>query len=361
MFHDMGLVGNVLQPLYLGARCVLMSPLSFLQRPARWLRAISEFGATTSGGPNFAFDLCARKIDLNELEGIDLSRWTVAFNGSEAVRAETLQAFTESFRAYGFRREALYPCYGMAEATLLVSGGPQDQPPRTMTVDTRALTDGHIQPVEDNTADGVTIVGCGHAWLDSDIAVVDPETDQVCREGEVGEICVSGPHVADGYWQRLEDSEATFDATLPCDPGRNYLKTGDLGVLYDGDLWITGRRKETIVVRGQNFYPTDIEHVVRNSSEQITDQVCRVFSVDGASEERLIVVQELPRRKAETFSPSDLSDDLREAVTRQFGICVHDVLLVRTGTVPRTSSGKIQRSLCRERYRAGLLSPISQT
>ncbi|HWN44200.1 MAG TPA: fatty acyl-AMP ligase, partial [Thermoanaerobaculia bacterium] len=230
LYHDMGLIGNVLQPLWCGATCVLMSPLSFLQRPRRWLEAIGRFRGTTSGGPDFAYSLCVRKIPPAEREGLDLSSWRVAFNGAEPVRAATLDAFAEAFAPCGFHREAFYPCYGLAEATLFVSGGDPEVAPR----------------VSGN------LVSCGRAWPGERITVVDPETGRELPAGEEGEICVSGPSVADGYWEG-----ESFGG---------FLRTGDLGRLdEDGELFVTGRLKDLIVVRGRNIYPHDVERTAEES------------------------------------------------------------------------------------------------
>ena len=256
LYHDMGLIGGVLQPLYLGASCVLMSPVAFLQRPRRWLEVIAEWRATTSGGPNFAYDLCVRKISPAECDGLDLSSWRVAFNGAEPVRNETMDRFAERFGRCGFQRSAFYPCYGLAEATLFVTGGDVEAEPRLASVSAAALQENRI--VEPSEDDGRTLVGCGRPWMDHEVLIVDPETHVPCAPGSVGEIWVAGPSVARGYWNRPDESRRDFEARLSTQEGP-YLRTGDLGFFHDGQLFITGRLKDLLIVRGRNFYPHDIE------------------------------------------------------------------------------------------------------
>ncbi|RPH57856.1 fatty acyl-AMP ligase, partial [bacterium] len=234
LYHDMGLIGNVLQPLYVGARCILMSPVAFLQRPARWLRAISHYRATTSGGPNFAYDLCVRKVPPAERYGLDLSSWKVAFNGAEPVRAETLDRFTEAFASCGFRREAFYPCYGLAEATLFVTGGTVGVPPAVEAFRTADLERDRAVPVNALDPAGRRLVGCGTSWAGQQVAVVDPETGRGLPSDRVGEVWIAGPSVAGGYWNRPEETERTFGARLE-DGSGPFLRTGDLGFLRDGE------------------------------------------------------------------------------------------------------------------------------
>ncbi|HVR99989.1 MAG TPA: fatty acyl-AMP ligase, partial [Thermoanaerobaculia bacterium] len=237
LYHDMGLIGNVLQPLYSGARCVLMSPWAFLQSPARWLRAISRYRATTSGGPDFAYDLCVRKVRPEQRAGLDLSSWTVAFNGAEPVRAETLERFAAAFAPCGFRREALYPCYGLAEATLFVTGGAPGEPPATGPFEGRTL-------VASGRPDDASL----------EVAIVEPESLARRGEDEVGEIWLRGASVTGGYWSRPELTEASFQAATAEGDGP-YLRTGDLGFLRGGDLYVAGRLKDLIIIRGRNHYP----------------------------------------------------------------------------------------------------------
>jgi amino acid adenylation domain-containing protein len=330
LYHDMGLIGNVLQPLHAGARCVLMSPVSFLQRPRRWLEAIDRYRGTTSGGPNFAYELCLRKASPEDL---DLSSWRLAFNGAEPVRASTLERFAEVFAPSGFRREAFYPCYGLAEATLFVSGGEPGQSPR-------------IDPPR---------VGCGHAWMGQRIVIADPETREELPSGAEGEIWVAGPSVAAGYWGNPEATERDFRARLAGGDGP-FLRTGDLGVL-EGHLFVTGRIKDLIILRGRNHYPQDIELTAERSHPDIHPGGGAAFSVEIAGEERLVLVQEVERRRDQDLD--GIADAVRRAVAEEHEVQPYEVVLVRSGTVPKTSSGKVQRHAARARYLAGVAGELA--
>ncbi|HEV7787209.1 MAG TPA: fatty acyl-AMP ligase, partial [Thermoanaerobaculia bacterium] len=275
LYHDMGLIGNVLQPIWCGGSCVLMSPLAFLQKPSRWLAAVSRFRATTSGGPDFAYALSVRKVPPAERAGLDLSSWRVAFNGAEPVRAATLDAFASVFEPCGFRRQAFYPCYGLAEATLFVSGGDPDIEP-------------NIAP-RVRVEEGKPRVGCGRAWPGERLAIADPETGRRAPAGREGEIWVAGPSVADGYWNRPEETARTFGARLAETGEGPFLRTGDLGLLgSDGELFVTGRLKDLIVVRGRNLYPHDLERTAEESHPALRSGGAAAFSVEADGEERLV-------------------------------------------------------------------------
>jgi acyl-CoA synthetase (AMP-forming)/AMP-acid ligase II len=253
LYHDMGLIGNVLQPLYVGAHSVLMSPVAFLQSPFRWLKAISHYRATTSGGPNFAYDLCVRKITEEQKAGLDLSSWQLAFNGAEPIRAETLDRFAKAFASCGFRREAFFPCYGLAEATLFVAGKTQSNAPAVIKhFETAALSNNRVIEATDESQDRLSLVGCGGPGMGQTILIVNPETARVCPPGDVGEIWVSGASVAGGYWNQPEATERTFHASLAESSAGPFLRTGDLGFLQAGELFVTGRLKDLIIIRGRN-------------------------------------------------------------------------------------------------------------
>ena len=261
-YHDMGLIGGILQPIYIGRTNVLMSPMTFLQKPFRWLSAISRFRATTSGGPNFAYQHCIDKITPEQRKQLDLSGWKVAFNGAEPVRAETLRRFAEAFAPCGFRPESFYPCFGLAEATLIVSGGRTTAPPVIRSFDAEALTLGEAREVGSGVGASRDLVGCGETLPDQKIVIANPETKSTCPPDEIGEIWVSGPSMAQGYWKRPDVTEAMFRAHL-ADTGEGpFLRTGDLGFMLDGELFITGRLKDLIILRGVNLYPQDIELTV---------------------------------------------------------------------------------------------------
>lgn len=350
-YHDMGLIGGILQPLYAGIACHLMAPALFLQRPLRWLQAVSRLGATHSGGPDFAYDLCARRITAEQRKGLDLSRWRVAFSGAEPVRAATLERFTEAFADCGFRREAFLPCYGLAEATLLVTGRPG---PRELRVQPRALEQSRLQPADD--AGSQALVACGELADAPGVRIVDPQTHQPCAEGEVGEIWLSSASVAQGYWRRPELSTEVFGARLADGQGP-WLRTGDLGAACDGRLYVTGRIKDLIILRGRNLYPTDIESAVQDSSPVLRRGFGVAFGVEASGEERLVVLQELEFRQKP--DPEATRQAIVQAVAVAFEAVPHDVRLLKPGSLPVTSSGKLRRREARARYLAGEFGTVA--
>ena len=265
VYHDMGLIGNVIQPLYVGAACVLMSPVAFLQSPLRWLQAITRYRATTSGGPNFAFDLCARKVRQAQRDTLDLSSWQVAYNGAEPIRLETLERFSAAFEPCGFRREAFLPCYGLAEATLLVSGSLRTASPRVEHVQAVGLESHRVVEAAAGDGKAVPLVGCGEVTDGQELVIVHPDSSRRCAPDQVGEIWVAGPSIARGYWNRPEETERNFHARLAETGGGTFLRTGDLGFLKDGELFITGRLKDLVIIRGLNHYPQDIEQTVEKA------------------------------------------------------------------------------------------------
>jgi len=353
LYHDMGLIGNVLQPLYLGARCILLPPFDFLKRPRLWLETISRYRATTSGGPNFAYDLCVRKIAEGEREGLDLSTWEVAFNGAEPVRPHTLERFARAFAAQGFRREAFYPCYGLAEATLLVSGGGKGRPPIIASWDSAALERHDVVPASPG-APGRRLAGCGHEWAEQRLAIVDPDSGLPAGEGRVGEIWVSGPSVAPGYWQCPETTARDFGARLAGTGEGPFMRTGDLGFVRDGELFVTGRLKDLLIIRGRNLYPQDIELTVEQSHPALRRGCGAAVAVDRGGEERLVVVQELDAHRRDEAGAA--LEALRRAVAEEHEVQVDQAVLVRAGTIPKTSSGKIQRHATRAAFLAGTLA-----
>ena len=355
LFHDMGLIGNVLQSLYLGVPCILMPPMAFLQRPYRWLQAISQYRATTSGAPNFAYDLCARKITEKQAESLDLSSWAVAFSGAEPVRAETLERFAVRFAPYGFRREAFYPCYGLAEATLLVSGGAHSTAPALYAVESDSLEQNRVAPATGDSVNTRTLVSCGWPWDTQRIAIVDSESFRRCPDGRVGEIWAAGPSVAQGYWNRSEETRRTFQAYLQDTNEGPFLRTGDLGFIQHGELFVTGRLKDMIVIRGRNYYPQDIERLVQESHPALEEGRGAAFSIDRLGEERLVVAQEIKYTYRRGLDVAEVTGNIREAVAQQFGIDILAVVLLKSGGVQRTSSGKIQRRTCRADFLANRL------
>jgi len=357
-YHDMGLIGGILQPLYVGRPNILMSPMSFLQKPYRWLSAISRFRGSTSGGPNFAYDLCVKKITPEQRKTLDLSSWEVAFNGAEPVRAETLDAFAEAFGPCGFRREAFYPCFGLAEATLIVSGGYVFQPPIVRTFDAAALARREVVDAAPDDAEARALVGCGQNLPDQKILIVDPDTLTACPPDRIGEVWVRGPSVAQGYWGQEEATERIFGARL-ADTGEGpFLRTGDLGFLHDGELFITGRLKDLIIVRGANHYPQDIERTVQQSHPRLRIDCGAVFLVESGQSERLVVVQEVERHKQSDFT--EIFQAIRRAVSGEHELALDAIVLIKAGSIPKTSSGKIQRHACRDAFLNGELDVVGR-
>ncbi|MFE5140720.1 fatty acyl-AMP ligase [Streptomyces fagopyri] len=347
VYHDMGLIGPVLNAVHLGVTATFFSPLHFLQRPERWLNAVSHYGPHTSGGPNFAYELCLKHATPELLDGLDLSRWRVAFNGAEPVRAATLSRFTETFAAAGFRREALYPCYGLAEATLIVTGGSVPAPP---TLVESAGTGPHA-----GATDAVA-VGSGRPGPGTTVVIADPERQEELPEGEVGEIWVAGASVAKGYWRNALATRQTFRAALRNREG-HFLRTGDLGFLRDGELFVTGRLKDLMVIDGRNHHPQDLELSAEMSHWALRPGCTAAFSVDAGEEgERPVLVAETaPEALGESEKIVDL---IRGAIGEAHGLPVRDVVLIHPGTIPKTSSGKIQRRATRTAYLDGTLSPV---
>ncbi|MCU0535562.1 MAG: fatty acyl-AMP ligase [Hydrococcus sp. Prado102] len=356
-YHDMGLIGGVLQPLYGGFPVALMSPVDFLQQPFRWLQAISKYRATTSGGPNFAYDLVASKITPEQLASLDLSCWEVAFTGAEPVRAETLERFAATFEPCGFRKEAFYPCYGMAETTLIVTGKTKSDTPIVRRIQAEALEQNRVVTAKskDNSRQ---LVGCGRGLANLKVAIVDPKSLTALPDNQVGEIWVNGDSVAKGYWNRTQETEMMFNAYLADAGEEPYLRTGDLGFLQDGELFITGRIKDAIIIRGQNHYPQDIEQTVEQSHPALRPNCGAAFAVEVNGSERLVIVQEIKRSYLRKLNVKEVVESIRRAVTAEHNLQVYATVLVKTESIPKTSSGKIQRHACRAGFLAGTLNVV---
>ncbi|MFL5653802.1 MAG: AMP-binding protein, partial [Ktedonobacteraceae bacterium] len=363
LYHDMGLIGGILGACYCGGQSTVMPPAAFLQRPIRWLQAISNTRATTSGGPDFAYDLCVRKITAEQKAGLDLSSWDIAFNGAEPIRQETLERFTEAFAPCGFRREALYSCYGLAEGTLLVSSSQKATIPVVRIFQSAPLEQNQVVMAE---AESVgenggtrTLVSCGQPVSGQKVVIVNPESLSLCLPDQVGEVWVAGPSIAQGYWQKPEETERTFRGYL-ADTGEGpFLHTGDLGFLQDGELFITGRLKDLIIIRGRNHYPQDIELTVEQSHPALRPGCGVAFSVDVLNEERLVIVQEVERQYRK-LNVGEVVETIRHAVAEEHELQVYAVVLIKTGSIPKTSSGKRQRRACREGFLARNLNVVGE-
>lgn len=355
-YHDMGLIGNIVQPLYIGSNCVLMSPSAFLERPFRWLNAITKYRAETSGGPDFAYDLCVRKVTEQERQSLDLSSWTVAFNGAEPVRAETMRRFAAVFESCGFDYHAFYPCYGLAEATLIVSGGRKGSPPILRGVDLMALGHGQVLSTSPDSPDSCVLASSGRIIEGQKVVIADPVSCRRSGDGEIGEIWLSGPNVALGYWERPDESLTTFNAYL-VDTGEGpFLRTGDMGFMLSDELFITGRLKDLIIIRGRNHYPQDIELTAERSHRSLRRGCGAAFSVDGDQCERLVVVHEVNGK--DSANPGDIVRDVCKNIAEQHNVSPYAVVLIKAGTIPKTSSGKIQRHACREHFLEGRLNVL---
>lgn len=348
-YHDMGLIGGILSPLYSRIPVTLLSPMDFIQMPFRWLETLSEERATVSGGPNFAYDLCIRKVTSEQRARLDLSSWRVAFSGAETVRASTLARFAETFRSCGFRPEAFLPCYGLAESTLLVTGGAHERPPEIRLVPSSPPAEGEM-----SAGPRLEVVSCGTP-RGQRVVIVNPETLEPCTDEQIGEIWVSGPSVAQGYWGRELETQAVFRARYKGSvEGEEFLRTGDLGFLADGQLFVTGRLKEVLVIRGRNVFPQDLELTAQRCHAVLRPNGGAAFLVEsGEAEPRLVLVHEIESAKLGDKSYAELRGDIQEAVTRNHGVRVHEVMFVAPGRVPRTPSGKIRRGACREQWLAG--------
>ena len=343
LFHDMGLIGHVLQPIYVGFPSILMPPVAFLMKPIRWLKAISKYRATTSGGPNFAYDLCVQKVKPEQLANLDLSSWDLAYNGAEPIRAKTLEQFSEKFAPCGFKKEAFYPCYGMAETTLFATGGEKKEKPIVREIE------------EENRR----FVGCGSPYLDAKVVIVNPELLTICKGGEVGEIWISGGSIAAGYWNNDKATKETFKACLPEMGEGHFLRTGDLGFLSNGELFVTGRLKDLIIIDGRNHYPQDIEKTVEECHPAIRKHCVAAFSLENDDGVKLAIAAEIERKHRHNLDIKEVIKSIRRSVSEERDLRVDIAVLLKYGTIPKTSSGKIQRYACQANFQAGKLEILA--
>ncbi|HEY3871111.1 MAG TPA: amino acid adenylation domain-containing protein [Actinocrinis sp.] len=358
-YHDMGLIGGILQPLHAGFPCTLLSPLTFLHQPLRWLRALSRTHATITAAPDFAYAETARRASAEELELLDLSNLRHALVGAEPVRAATLDAFATALHPAGFRRTAFYPCYGLAEATLFVSGAADPQSGPSLLHAARAgLEEGRAVVAGPHDGPAAVLTGAGVASGEDEVVVVDPGSGREAPQGTVGEVWVAGPTVAQGYWRRPDETAEIFGARSPDRPDRVFLRTGDLGFVHVGELFIAGRIKDLIVLRGRNHHPQDIEQTAGAAHPLLQPSRAAVFALDDGTAERVILVHEV-RRDFTADQGTAVTAAVRRAVATDHGLHLDEVVLVRLGAIPRTSSGKIRRAECRQRWLSGVISAIA--
>ena len=356
-FHDMGLIDGILQPFYTGFLSILMPPNIFIRKPLLWLQAISRYEATHSGGPNFCYNLCINKIKSEQKNTLDLSSWKSAYNGAEPVNAEVLEQFSVFFADCGFEFQCFYPCYGMAEVTLMLSGGEVNRQPIYINVDSKALQQNRIILAENNSFSRAC-VGCGHLWSDTKVIIVDPNTLTQTPSDRVGEIWVSSSSVAQGYWNNPEASKKNFQAYLTDTEEGPFLRTGDLGFIKDRELYVTGRLKDIIIIRGQNYYPQDIELTVQKSHPALRANSGAAFSIQEAGEERLVVVQEIERSYLRQFDSDEVLKVINKAIFQEYGLMIATLVLLKPGGIDKTSSGKIQRTACQQKFLDGSLHNV---
>lgn len=354
IYHDLGLIAGVLQPVYSGFPAILMSPASFLQSPPRWLKAISDYRGTHTYAPNFAFELCIRRTTEADRAKLDLSSCRVVINGAEPVRHDTLDRFARAFAVSGFKSNALRPAYGLAEATLVVSCGELETSYNVKYVEKDALEQHRFHELQSEDPAAQPIVGCGIAGTEVTIAIVHPEHLTTCQEDEIGEIWVAGPSITQGYLNKPEVSAQTFQTSITDTHAGLFLRTGDLGIMKGGELYITGRLKDLIIVNGRNHYPQDIELTVERSHVAIRPGCIIAFSAEIEHEERLIVVAEINQRyhpaDGEQLDATIIKKAIQNAIVEQHDVRASDIFLLKTGEIAKTSSGKLQRRACRADY-----------
>lgn len=343
LYHDMGLIGGVMLPMYVGCRVNIMSPVECVQYPERWIRIISDYKVTHSGGPNFMFDLAAR-VKPEQVAGVDLSHWKLAFCGAEPIRPHTVERFQQFYAPYGLRASAFYPCYGMAEATLFITGKSEVGAPA------------HVFQ-----RDGQDVISCGRAGFEFELAIVDPDSKQEMPAGCTGEIWARGPSVSPGYWGRDELNREMFQAQIKDGDGRGWLRTGDLGFLKQGELVVTSRLKDIIIAYGKKYAPQDLEDEAERNQPALRPLSSAAFSINDGSGDKVVLVCELQRtwlRRQEEWPA--LQNSIRNAISQAHSLSVNEVVLIQPGTLPRTSSGKVRRSQARQDYLHGALSQAKQ-
>ncbi|MFK5856080.1 MAG: AMP-binding protein [Bacteroidota bacterium] len=360
VLHDMGLIGGILQVAYIGGVNIGMPPIAFLKKPLNWLKAIEKYGGTTSGGPNFTYDYCIKKISDEECNDLDLSSISVMYNGAEQIRQSTYKQFAEKFAVSKFSEKQFYSCYGLAESTLIVTGGLPSETPKYLHIDKNALSNNSVEVISSKSSKAVGFVSCGHTWMETKIEIVDPLTLKKVTKNQIGEIWICGPTVANGYWNNPKETKNTFLAKLDDQKNINYLRTGDLGFIHQEELYVTGRIKDLIIIRGVNYYPNDIEYTIQKSSSKLVQKMGAAFSITNNGVESLVIVQELERTELRNTNYDKLIEDIRQIVAEEHELDIYSIVLIKTGSLPVTSSGKIKHLLTKHNYLQGNLNIVAQ-
>ncbi|MDF2988062.1 MAG: hypothetical protein K0R50_3572, partial [Eubacterium sp.] len=354
-YHDMGLIGGIIQPMYSGFEAVLMSPFSFIENPLRWLEAITEYKSTVSGGPDFAYELCTRKISEEQKQSLSLESWEIAFNGSEPIKYQSMLNFYNKFKDCGFRWEAFHPCYGLAEATLLVSGKGIEQVPYICDFEKNDVEAGYVKEAANNE-NSIKLVSSGTKNKEDKILIINPET--VCeQEGKIGEVWIKGPGIASGYWKNEDETSKVFNAFVKNTGEGPFMRTGDLGFFIGNQLFINGRIKDLIIIRGKNHYPQDIEATVEQNLSVLRSGSSAAFIIEKDLENKLVVVAEI-ERSSRNMDTAPIVETIRKLVSENHGISVYSVIILKPHGMPKTSSGKVQRSLCKKMYLEGSLDAV---
>jgi acyl-CoA synthetase (AMP-forming)/AMP-acid ligase II len=352
LFHDLGLINSLLLPLYLGATSIIMTPMNFIRRPLVWLNAIHEYKATICGAPNFAFDYCTDKLSEKKISHLDLASWRVAFNAAEPIKKETLDRFQTKFGPQGFSDKAFFPSYGMAEATVFISAGHPSDKFKSKVFDPRFIENGIAQVVEND--EGTVLVSCGKAQSRHELTILDVDTDSVLDEGQIGQVCFAGPSVGIGYWDSPDKTAECFDIVVNSKTN-TFLKTGDLGFIFDGELYVSGRIKDLMIVNGRNLYPQDFESLIYDSYDFIRPNGVVAFEHDG----KCYLIIEVGKTAKKSIDFKDINEEIAKAVFNEFDVFLEDIVFIRSGTLSKTSSGKVQRSLMKKRYMTNDLMMIA--
>lgn len=361
-YHDMGLIGTILMPMFAGWQSVLMPPALFLRRPSRWLQLLTEYRAMLTGAPNFALDLCVDKISEEDRASLDLSQLRLLFCGAEPIQIDSIRRFERTFAECGFRGDAWYPCYGLAESTLMATGPNGSMAIQTLNLNRNALADNRVERIDESTPESnqqVQLISCGQARIGQQVAIVEPNQGRRLSEGELGEIWIAGESVAQGYWNRETESAEVFGLAIDGESDGRWLRTGDLGFVDNGELYVTGRTRDLIIIRGQNHYPQDIEQIVSRSHPALLPHGAAAFSLSSDSGEQLVVIQEVDRHYRSADFDAVLAK-IRSSVSHHLELDVQAIALIRQASLPRTTSGKVQRTRCRELYLEGELREIAR-